>query len=138
MYQAVTQIRVRYGETDKMGFVYYGNYPLYYEEGRTDAIRKLGVTYTELEQRGILMPVAELTMRYKAPAYYDDVLTVKTTVHEVPRKKMKFHTDIYNQAGQWLNTGETTLLFVRAATLRACDAPIELVAALQPFFKDVK
>ena len=136
MYESVTEIRVRYGETDQMGYVYYGNYPLYYEEGRTDAIRKLGISYKELEAEGFMLPVAELSIRYKGPALYDEVLTVKTTIKEMPGKKMKFHTDIYNAKGEWLNTGETTLLFVRADTRKICEAPNHIKDALAVYFKD--
>jgi acyl-CoA thioester hydrolase len=136
MYESVKEIRVRYGETDQMGYVYYGNYALYYEEGRTDAIRKLGLTYKQLEALGIILPVAEMTMRYKAPALYDDVLTVKSTLRELPGKKMKFYTDIYNEKGEWLNTGETTLLFIKMADRKICNAPEPLLAALRPFFEE--
>ena len=135
MYESVKEIRVRYGETDQMGYVYYGNYSLYYEEGRTDAIRKLGLTYKQLEALGIILPVAEMSMRYKGPALYDDVLTVKTTLKEMPDKKMKFYTDIYNDKGDWINTGEVTLLFVNVATRKICHAPEPLVEALRPFFE---
>jgi acyl-CoA thioester hydrolase len=75
-------------------------------------------------------------MRYKAPALYDDVLTVKTTLREIPGKKMKFYTDIYNEKGEWLNTGETTLLFVKMADRRICNAPEPLLQALRPFFEN--
>ena len=138
MYESVKEIRVRYGETDQMGYVYYGNYSLYYEEGRTDAIRKLGMTYKQLEELGIILPVAEMSMRFKAPALYDDVLTVKTTIKEMPDKKMKFYTDIYNDKGDWLNTGEVTLLFVKAEIRKICHAPGPLVAALRPFFESTE
>ena len=135
MYESVKEIRVRYGETDQMGYVYYGNYSLYYEEGRTDAIRKLGMTYKQLEALGIILPVADMSMRFKAPALYDDVLTIKTCIKEMPGKTMKFYTDIYNDKGDWINTGEVTLLFVNAATRRICNAPEPLVDALRPFFE---
>ena len=135
MYQSVTEIRVRYGETDQMGFVYYGNYPLYYEEGRTDAIRKLGISYKELEASGIMLPVAELNIRYKAAALYDEVLTVKTSIKQMPNRKMIFHTDIFNANGEWLNTGETTLLFMRTDTRSICTAPKEITEALGKYFE---
>lgn len=135
MYESVKEIRVRYGETDKMGYVYYGNYPLYYEEGRTDAIRKLGIIYKDLEESGILLPVAELNIRYKGPAFYDELLTIKSSLKELPNKKMKFFTDIFNEKGDWINTGETTLLFVRASDRKIMSAPKQLIDALMPYFE---
>jgi len=138
MYETVKEIRVRYGETDKMGFVYHGNYPLYYEEGRTDAIRKLGFAYSDLEAEGILLPVAEMNMRFKGPAFYDELLTVKTTLIEMPSKRMKFHTDIYNQKGDWINTGQTTVLCVRADTKKICELPQHLKDAVAPYFEGKK
>jgi acyl-CoA thioester hydrolase len=78
MYSAETKIRVRYGETDQMGYLYYGYYALYYEVGRAEAIRELGFTYKQMEDMGIMMPVAELNAKYYRPAKYDDLITVKT------------------------------------------------------------
>ncbi|MDX2001250.1 MAG: thioesterase family protein [Chitinophagales bacterium] len=135
MYVAEKHIRVRYGETDQMGYVYYGNYPLYYEEGRTDAIKQLGIIYKQMEADGILMPVAELLIRYIGPAVYDEELKVRTTIKELPTRKMKFYTDIFNEQGLLINTGETTLVFVKAATRKACMAPEKVLAALRPFFE---
>ena len=83
MYQHQTQIRVRYGETDQMGYLYYGNYALYYEVGRTDAIRQLGLTYKWMEQNGVALPVAECNLQYLRPAFYDELLTVNTIIKEI-------------------------------------------------------
>jgi acyl-CoA thioester hydrolase len=107
-----TKIRVRYGETDQMGFVYYGNYPEYYEVGRTEALRQLGTSYKQLEDEGILMPVIKMNVRYIKPGRYDDLLTVKTIVKEVPRTRMEFVYEIYNESGELINVGETTLIFL--------------------------
>src|SRR5687768_14814630 len=100
MYTSETQIRVRYGETDQMGFLYYGYYALYYEVGRAEAIRQLGFTYRELEALGIQMPVVELHARYLRPALYDDLITVRTILKELPESpKIEFHTELYNETG---------------------------------------
>jgi acyl-CoA thioester hydrolase len=107
-----TKIRVRYGETDQMGFVYYGNYPEYYEVGRTEALRQLGTSYKQLEDEGILMPVIKMNVRYIKPGRYDDLLTIKTIVKEVPRTRMEFVYEIYNESGELINVGETTLIFL--------------------------
>jgi len=95
-----------------MGFVYYGNYPEYYEVGRTEALRQLGTSYKQLEDEGILMPVIKMNVRYIKPGRYDDLLTIKTIVKEVPRTRMEFVYEIYNESGELINVGETTLIFL--------------------------
>ena len=97
MYSATTHIRVRYGETDQMGYLYYGYYALYYEVGRAESIRELGFTYRQLEEMGIMMPVIELNSQYFRPALYDDLITVKTILKELPDgPKIRFHSELYN------------------------------------------
>lgn len=134
MYVAEKQITVRYGETDQMGVVYYGNYSLYYEEGRTDAIKKLGISYKELEETGIVMPVAELNIKYIRPARYDETITVKTIIKELPSRKMRFHTEIYNADDDLINLGLTTLVFIDKAYNRVTQPPQQLLDVLQPYF----
>lgn len=135
MYEATTQIRVRYGETDQMGYLYYGNYALYYEVGRAEAIRQLGFTYRELEEMGIMMPVVELKSEYFRPALYDDLVTVKTILKELPDgPKIKFHSELYNENGQLLNKGVTTLVFYDPAKKEKTNMHEELQARLAPFF----
>jgi len=107
-----TQIRVRYAETDQMGFVYYGNYATYYEVGRTEALRSLGSSYHKLEETGVIMPVVELNVQYIKSAKYDDLLTVRTIVSQVPDRDMIFEYEIYNSEGELLNRGKTTLVFI--------------------------
>ncbi len=135
MFEHISHIRVRYGETDQMGYVYYGNYSLYYEQGRTDAIKALGISYKSLEEQGIMMPVADLKVRYKGPAKYDELLKIVSHVREMPSRSMVFNTAIYNEAGKLINEGETRLLFVKADTRKPCSAPAQLIAALEPYFK---
>ena len=127
-----TKIRVRYGETDQMGFVYYGNYPLYYEVGRTEALRQLGTSYKKLEEEGILMPVVELKVKYIASGRYDDLLTVRTIVEEVPQTRMRFVYEIYNEAGKMINRGETTLIFLSKERNR----PVRCPQWLQEVFRE--
>lgn len=135
MYTATTQIRVRYGETDQMGYLYYGNYALYYEVGRTDAIRQLGFTYRELEEKGILMPVVEFHTQFLRPAYYDDLLTVHTCIKELDEEyKIQFHTEIYNEKNKLLNKGITTLVFVDALSKKKTVMPELLRERLTPYF----
>ncbi len=118
-----TQIRVRYAETDQMGFVYYGNYPQYYEVARADSMRKLGMTYREMEEKGVVMPIAQMEIKYIKPAYYDELLTVKTHVPELPHARMHFDYEIYNEAGALINKGMTVLAFIGKESGRPCAAP---------------
>ncbi|RAJ05091.1 acyl-CoA thioester hydrolase [Chitinophaga skermanii] len=135
MFTNNTQIRVRYGETDQMGYLYYGNYGLYYEVGRAEAIRELGFTYKQLEEQGVIMPVAELNVKYYRPAYYDDLITVKTILKELPTtSKIQFHSELYNEKGELLNVGVTTLVFIDATTKQKVGLPPALKERLEPFF----
>ncbi|MET6998319.1 acyl-CoA thioesterase [Chitinophaga defluvii] len=136
MFISNTAIRVRYGETDQMGYLYYGNYALYYEVGRAEAIRELGFTYRELEEQGVIMPVAELNIKYYRPAFYDDLLTVKTILKVLPvNHKIQFHTELYNEKGELLNVGVTTLAFIDVQTKQKTALPAALKERLEPFFK---
>ncbi len=112
MYSFDNLIRVRYGETDAMGIVYYGTYPLYYETGRTEMMRHLGFTYRKMEELGIVMPVISLNSIYKKPAHYDDLLTVRTIVKKMPETRIVFDYEIYNENNEMVNEGQTTLVFV--------------------------
>lgn len=135
MYTSETKIRVRYGETDQMGFLYYGNYALYYEVGRAEAIRQLGFTYRELEELGIHMPVVELNVQYYRPALYDDLITVKTILKELPESsKIEFHSELYNEQGVFLNKGVTTLVFYDPKEKKKVTIHPELYERLKPYF----
>ncbi len=136
MFTATIQIRVRYGETDQMGYMYYGNYALYYEVGRVEALRTLGVSYKEMEEQGIMLPVVELHTKYLRPALYDDLVTVKTTLKELPvHHKIQFHSELYNEKGELLNVGVTTLAFVDTVNKKKADMPPVLREKLAPFFQ---
>ncbi len=112
MIRTETTLRVRYGETDQMGYVYYGNYAQYYEVGRVEAMRSLGFSYREMEESGILMPVIYLTINYKKPALYDDEVRIVTTVKQMPSVRITFDYECFNQNNELLNTGSTTLVFI--------------------------
>ncbi len=112
MIQATTQIRVRYGETDQMGYVYYGNYATYFEVARVELLRTNGITYKELEENGIMLPVLKLEVKYHKPAKYDDLLTIKTTVSKEPSITIDFDFEIYNEKKELLTTGFTSLVFI--------------------------
>ncbi|HAN77168.1 MAG TPA: thioesterase [Bacteroidales bacterium] len=130
MLVGTTTLRVTYADTDQMGFVYYGNYPKYYEIGRTELMRSLGFPYKELENLGVMMPVINLQSNYKAPGKYDDLLTIKTIVKELPSVKMHFIYEIYNPNEKLINIGETTLVFVNMKTNRPVRVPEVLLNVL--------
>src|ERR1700739_531240 len=107
-----TKIRVRYGETDRMGYAYYGNYAQYYEVGRVEALRKAGFSYKEVEDRGFLLLVVDYAIQFKKPAYYDDEITVVTTIKELPSVRFTFHYECFNANKELLNSGYVTLVFI--------------------------
>ncbi|MCX7985924.1 MAG: acyl-CoA thioesterase [Bacteroidales bacterium] len=123
MIQGEIKVRVRYGETDRMGYAYYGCYPLYYEMGRTELLREYGLTYKELEDSGTLLPVSRLEINYIAPALYDEVLTVRTTIRQKPTVKIIFNYEIFNEKNELINTAITELVFVNASTRKPCRPP---------------
>ncbi len=136
MFQHETQVRVRYSETDKMGYIYYGVYPQYFEVGRAEAVRAIGLTYRQLEDDyGILMPVMSMEVRYVRSAHYDDLLTLKTTLNELPTDQIVFHTDIYNENNKLICGGRIRLAFVEDKTKKRCPAPDDLINKLKPWFE---
>ena len=134
MLSTKTKIRVRYGETDQMGFVYYGNYSLYYEVARVETIRKLGFSYKEIEAKGIHLPVVDFHISYKKPAFYDEELTIVTTVKDLPNVRFTFHYECYNEKKELLNTGEVTLVFVDKERGKACPAPDWFMDEMEKYF----
>lgn len=133
MYIHTTQITVRYGETDQMGVVYYGNYALYYEQGRTEAMKHLGFSYREMEDNGIIMPVIEMNCKYQKSAKYDDVLIIKTLLKELPSRKMTFFSEVYKD-DVLINSGQVTLLFFNKKLNKVVSVPENLLELLKPYF----
>ena len=130
-----TQIRVRYGETDQMGYLYYGTYAQYYEVGRAEAIRSLGLSYKEMETvHGVMMPVMSLQMRFVRPALYDDLLTIRTTLRHLPTDTMTFHVEIFNEKKKLVNGGSVKLCFVEMKTNQSVPTPQYLLDSLKSFF----
>jgi acyl-CoA thioester hydrolase len=134
MYCSETLIRVRYGETDRMGYMYYGHYPEYFEVSRTDMIRSLGLSYRDIEEQGIIMPVRSLHVNYKIPARYDDVLTVKSYLRKLPEIKLDIDYEVINEQHQLVCTGNTILAFVDASTRRPRRAPAFFLNAVKKYF----
>src|SRR6202000_3464950 len=123
MFEYTTKIRVRYGETDQMGYMYYGNYAEFYEVGRVEMLRSLGLTYSGMEESGVMMPVVELNCKYLKPALYDEEITIKVIMAEMPRIRIHFRYELYNEKQELINTGETLLAFINMKTNRPCLAP---------------
>ncbi|MCR6719489.1 MAG: acyl-CoA thioesterase [Chitinophagaceae bacterium] len=135
MFSFDTKIRVRYAETDQMGVVYHGNYFQYFEVARAESIRHLGLTYADMEKMGVIMPVIEVQCRYLRPARYDDLLTVRIMLHELPvNHKVEFHHEILNEQGELLATGKVLLYFMEAASFKRTVIPEQLRLCLAPFF----
>lgn len=135
MFITETQIRIHYALTDQMGVVYHGHYAQFYEIGRSEAIRQIGYTYKDVEAMGIIMPVVDIHSRFLRPARYDDLITVKTTLKELPTNfKIVFHSEIFNEQDELLNTGAVTLFFVDAKTMKRIDMPEQLRQKLAGYF----
>jgi acyl-CoA thioester hydrolase len=132
IHRSEVEIRVRYSETDKMGYCYYGNYAQYFEVGRVEGLRELGVSYKELEDKGIGLPVKHFEIDYKRPARYDDKLKVVTVITDCTATRLEFDYEVYDQEAHLLCTASTTLVFVDLTTGRPVKAPEEVMAVLQP------
>ena len=135
MFASETKVRVRYAETDQMGVVYHSNFFLYYEVSRAESIRQLGFTYADMEKMGVIMPVVEVQSKFLRPALYDDLLTIKTVLKELPvHHKIEFHHEVYNEKKELLATGRIILYFMEAKTMKRTTTPGELLKKLQPYF----
>ncbi|MFT7073595.1 acyl-CoA thioesterase [Patiriisocius sp. Uisw_017] len=130
MQKTTIQLRVRYGETDQMGVVYHGNYAQYLEQGRTEWLRNMGFSYKWMEENGVHLPVINLNINYKAPALYDDLILVTTTIKKIPTYRIEFHYEIHNQKAELLITAETTLVFINSAANKLMKAPSYLLNKL--------
>ena len=130
MKQNTTNLRIRYGETDQMGVVYYGNYAQFLEQGRTEWLRELGFSYKWMEENNILLPVTRLNIDFRQPARYDDVISVVTKLKGIPTFKIEFDYEIYNQEGELLVTAYTSLVFINASTNKLMRAPKYLIDKL--------
>jgi len=128
-----TSLRVRYAETDRMGYVYYGNYAVYFEMARVETLRSLGITYKSLEDEGVLLPVADYAIRYHKPAYYDDELRIETTISEMPGVRIKFQYRTY-RGDELLNTASTDLVFVDKSTSKPMRCPLDVFEAMKVHF----
>jgi acyl-CoA thioester hydrolase len=135
MFISETTVRVRYAETDQMGVVYHSNFFLYYEVSRAESIRDLGFTYADMEKMGVIMPVVEVHSKFLRPARYDDLLTIKTFLKELPtHHNVEFHHEVYNEKRELLATANIVLYFMEAKTMKRTTMPQELLKKIQPYF----
>jgi len=135
MFSFETKIRVRYAETDKMGYVYYGNYATYFEVARVEALRSLGIHYKKMEDDGIMLPVLSYSVKFFKPAFYDDELIIKLFVKELPNTRIHFYFETYNSKEEHLNNAEVVLVFVDSQKSKPQIAPQEIIAKFQTFLK---
>jgi acyl-CoA thioester hydrolase len=134
MFRSEIKLRVRYGETDRMGYVYYGNYAEYFEVARVEALRELGITYKDMEDSGIVLPVLDFKIKYVKPAFYDELLTIKTRIENPPAARIHFNYETFNEEGVLLNFAETTLVFINSQTRKPCQPPDYLTTKFASFF----
>ena len=126
-----TQIRVEYHHTDQMGIVHHSNYIKFFEVARTEWLRAIGLTYAEMERRGVMMPLVEVNVKYRQPAYYDELISVTAMVEELPMARMVFKYEIHGEDGRDIASGSTTLGFIDSTTRRPQRAPIWLMEVLK-------
>jgi acyl-CoA thioester hydrolase len=137
MIYAEFQKRVRYNETDQMGYLYHGHYAHYYEIGRVEWLRSMGLSYRDMEEKhGIFMPVVSLQMRFVRPARYDDLLTIQTTLREIPEKFINFHVRIFNEEKKLVNGGTVRLCFFDRDRQQTIPAPNFLVEQIRQRFEE--
>jgi acyl-CoA thioester hydrolase len=136
MFTSETKVRVRYAETDQMNIVYHGNYAQYFEVGRVESIRQLGLSYKDVEASGVIMPVIEWTAKFIRPAHYDDLLTIRTTIKKWPVDyRIEFHQEVLNEHGKLLTTGKVLLYFLTADTRETTAMPEQMTRTLRPYFE---
>lgn len=125
------KIRVRYKETDQMGIVHHSNYIVYYEVARVAALRAWGMPYDEMEKKGIISPILEVSSKYILPARFDEEITVRVIIEEMPMVRLKVRYELYNESGALINTGHTWLGFLNSESKRPCRAPQYLIEGLK-------
>ena len=135
MFEHSTKIRVRYGETDQMGYMYYGNYAQFYEVSRVEMLRSIGLTYSGMEESGIMMPVLEMKCKYLKPALYDEEITVKVIMEKMPGIKIHFKYELFNEKTELINIGETILVFINMQSNRPCLPNQDFLDRLKPYFE---
>jgi acyl-CoA thioester hydrolase len=134
MFSYTAKIRVRYAETDQMGYMYYGNYAAFFEVGRVEMLRSLGMSYKSMEDSGIIMPVIRMKCNYILPALYDEEISVKVFIEKMPSVRIHFRYELFNEKEELIHIGETTLVFIDKAKNRPCLPSEDFLNKLRPFF----
>jgi len=132
-----TEVKVRYGETDQMGVVYHGNYAQYFEIARINWLEELGFSYKKMEDEGVMLPVIELNTKFKSSAFFDDKLTIITTLKSRPSVKIEFEYELYNEKQELLTTGDTVLVFVSKETRRPIKCPEAMLAKIDSYSSSI-
>jgi acyl-CoA thioester hydrolase len=132
-FKHTVQLRVRYGETDQMGYCYYGNYASYFEVGRVEALRSLGMSYKQLENDGVMLPVSHFEVDYVRPALYDDELSVTTAIVELKGARLFFDYEIHNEQKELIARAKTTLVFVARSTMKPVAPPSHFVDLMHKY-----
>jgi acyl-CoA thioester hydrolase len=128
-----TNVRVRYGETDQMGYCYYGNYAQYFEIGRVEALRSLGLPYRALEEKGVMLPVSDFSVKYIKPAFYDDLLRIETTIVSLNGPRLIFKYEVFNEQNELLSIAETTLIFVDKSSMRPSKPTADFLQLIEKY-----
>jgi len=138
MYTHEIEIRVRYGEVDMMGYLYYGYYSFYYEQARVETMRSLGIPYKRMEELGYLLPVRDLHIKFIKPAFYDDVVRIKTMIKKMPSVRHDFSYEMYNAKGELINTADTTLVYLDKESRKPVQCPEFVKELLRPYLDQQK
>lgn len=134
-FQHSTKIRVRYGETDQMGYCYYGNYAQFFEVGRVEALREFGMSYRQMEDQGVMLPVSDFSVKYLGPAFYDDELTIVTRIVALKGPRLFFEYDVLNPDGKCISKASTTLVFVARESMRPVQPPADFTRLMSTYEK---
>ena len=138
MFVFETKVRVRYADTDQMGYMYYGNYAAFFEVARTEMLRSEGMTYKSMEEEGVMMPVLEMKSKYIKPALYDDEILIKITIKDKPKVRIVFNYELFNPKQELIHIGETTLVFVDMLKNKPCLAPQNFRDKIDVYFSKLE
>jgi len=137
MISSETKIQVRYDEVDKMGYVYHGNYARYFHVSRTELLRKVGICDRELESQNIILPVIEMNVKYLKPVYYDEIITIRTTLDSIPVSRMEFKHTVFNPQNEIINIASSTVVFVESQSRKPKRVSEETISKIEQYIKSL-
>jgi len=132
----VFELRPRYGEVDQMGYVYHANYVTYCHQARNELLRKLGLDEITLDNNDVMLPVISFNINYKKPAHYDELITIKTTIKELPKVRFNFEFEIKNTQNTLLSKAKSTVVFANSKSRLPMITPDFVEDVLKPKFKN--